>query len=711
MVISFHTKESAMRETGKQSDYVRIRQENEKKYGIDIGRIGKMLLADRYADRTHFIFELLQNTEDALAKQSDNSQRISASTKFEITERALTVSHYGKPFDENDVRGICGIAESTKNDLTAIGRFGIGFKSVYCFTNTPEIHSGDEHFAIENYVLPKAVSSLELKENETRIILPLNTETKIEDYNEIISGVKKINLNSLLFLRHIEGIEWSTEQGESGVFLRSKPKQRDSNVREIELTGQTKTDDIPSEKWIVFSKEVVDGKNNSLVEIAFLMNGEKIQSVSHSPLVVFFPTEKQTNLGFLVQGPYRTTPSRDNIPTKDAWNQKCVSTTGELVIESLRWLRNKNMLDIESLYCFPIDKTKFEDTNMFSSLFDTVKNVFINESLLPCYKGGYVSAHESLIARTNELRELFNTEKLSDLFNGKYSWLHEEISQDRNPDLRKYLINDLSIKEIQPETIVNLITVDFLKKQPNNWICEFYAFLNKQKALHEKLKSMPIIRLSNMEHIAPYQNGQVQVFFPMENTEFPTVHKDVCNTDASMEFLKAIGLTEPNPVDDVIRNILPKFDETPINFTEDTYQHVIQRILVAFDTDSLSQKAKLIAALKSKKFVSVVNAATGEKDYVTPDMVYFQTDSFKTLFDGVDNIYFVNEQWGLKGDKIRSLLGVCGVSRNFRPIEQHNAISPAELSKIRIKEGYNAYRWQKIDNDSALYGLKIYLGI
>src|SRR2546426_7489451 len=39
-------------------------------------------------------------------------------------------SHHGAPFTEGDVRGICGIAESTK-DLTAIGRFGIGFKSVY----------------------------------------------------------------------------------------------------------------------------------------------------------------------------------------------------------------------------------------------------------------------------------------------------------------------------------------------------------------------------------------------------------------------------------------------------------------------------------------------------------------------------------------------------------------------------------------------------
>lgn len=51
------------------SDYIAIREDNEKRYGTDIGRIGPMLLADRYDDRTHFIFELLQNAEDSLKKR------------------------------------------------------------------------------------------------------------------------------------------------------------------------------------------------------------------------------------------------------------------------------------------------------------------------------------------------------------------------------------------------------------------------------------------------------------------------------------------------------------------------------------------------------------------------------------------------------------------------------------------------------------------
>src|SRR3954466_12926 len=98
-------------------NYTPIREENEKRYGTEIGRIGPMLLADRYDDRTHFIYELLQNAEDALAKRGQWDGKRSVRFLLELGE--LRVSHSGRAFDEADVRGVCGIAESTK-DLTAI---------------------------------------------------------------------------------------------------------------------------------------------------------------------------------------------------------------------------------------------------------------------------------------------------------------------------------------------------------------------------------------------------------------------------------------------------------------------------------------------------------------------------------------------------------------------------------------------------------------
>ena len=145
---------------------------------------------------------MLQNAEDALARREDGSK--SRSVRFRLDENSLRFSHYGEPFDEKDVRSICNIAESTK-EATSIGRFGIGFKSVYAVTDCPEIHSGDECFAIENYVWPRAASSVARSPDETVILLPLKTH---DDAVRIARGIEHLGSRTLLFLRQIEEIEW-----------------------------------------------------------------------------------------------------------------------------------------------------------------------------------------------------------------------------------------------------------------------------------------------------------------------------------------------------------------------------------------------------------------------------------------------------------------------------------------------------------------------
>src|SRR5436309_5392761 len=125
------------------TDYRAIREENVRLYGED-DWYGE-LLAEMYSDRTHFLLELLQNAQDARATR----------LRFDVLADRLELRHDGRPFNKPDVRGICGLGKSTNvDDPTRIGRFGIGFKSVYAYTSRPEIHSGSEHFAIEKYVRP-----------------------------------------------------------------------------------------------------------------------------------------------------------------------------------------------------------------------------------------------------------------------------------------------------------------------------------------------------------------------------------------------------------------------------------------------------------------------------------------------------------------------------------------------------------------------------
>src|SRR6266487_2701200 len=237
---------------GMASDYQAIKSENEKRYGTDIGRIGPLLLANRYDERTHFIYELLQNAEDALARRT--STEGPRSVEFTLSDSALRFSHYGASFSEQDVRSICGIADSTKK-LTDIGRFGIGFKSVYALTECPEVHSGSEHFAIDSFVWPRSVPAIEAALGETVFQLPLRG-TDGKALTEIKSKLQKLGCRTLLFLREIQEIKWSTPNGLSGIYTRVVPEELGTDVRKVVISAEVQSKTVIKESWVVFSRPV-----------------------------------------------------------------------------------------------------------------------------------------------------------------------------------------------------------------------------------------------------------------------------------------------------------------------------------------------------------------------------------------------------------------------------------------------------------------------
>jgi hypothetical protein len=676
------------------SNYNAIRNENKRRYGTDIGRIGPMLLSDRYDDRIHFIYELLQNAEDALARRplGWNGSR---SVAFHLGECALRVSHFGQPFNEADVRGICGIAESTK-DHTAIGRFGIGFKSVYAFTERPEIHSGQEDFAIENFVWPVGVEPAERNPDETLIIVPFKLGD-CEAAEEIARGLQQLGRTSLLFLRQIEEINWSVPDGNSGVYLRES-QEIDAEVRRITVIGQEQCEAEADETWLVFSRPMNDNADRLAghVEIAFTLvkednsEHELIQPVQRSPLVVFFPTALETHLGFLAQGPYRTTPSRDNVPRNDPWNQRLVDETASLLVEALRWLRDHDLLDTRALHCLPLDQAKFRET-MFTPLFEVTKQALLAESLLPRFDAGHIAATYARLARTQELRDLFKPQQLADLFGreGKLVWLSGDITQDRTPELRRYLMTELDVDEVIPEAIIRKLDKRFLKARSDKWILKLYEFLNGQPALRSRLHHLPLIRLKDGTQVVAHRNGQPQAFLPGKvKTGFPIVRAAVCASKAAREFLRSLELTEPDPVDDVIWNVLPKYHKEEIDVSRPDYESDIRRILTAFATDSKGQREKLLEALSETTFVMAVDVGDGSKRYVKPSRVYLATERLKELFTGVADVLLVDDTYAcLRGEDIREMLEACGAVRYLRPVED-NSLSWQECRKLRIQAGH-----------------------
>ncbi|NNM76496.1 DUF3883 domain-containing protein [Sphingomonas sp. ID1715] len=687
------------------TDYVALSEENRIEYGRAIKRIGKMLLEDRYDRRTHFIYEVLQNAEDALRRRGPDWAG-SRTVSFDLNRERLRISHYGAPFDTDDVRGICGIDESTK-DITAIGRFGIGFKSVYAVTQRPEVHSGDEAFVILDYVFPSAASACVRAPDETVFLLPLAPADE-GSFNEIASGLAALGAEALLFLKHVNEIVWNVEGGSSGSYKRT-PKG-DGFMREVHLSARGAGWER-EETYLLFSRAVEhEGKEVGLAEIAFLTEVEDdkriVRPITDARLVVFFPTVLPTYTGFLIQGPYQTTPSRDNVPVDKPWNVKLATFTADLLVEALLHLRDSDMLDVAVLGTLPLERQKLME-GLFAPLFDRTVRAFTEERLLPTSTGRFATAGHVRLARAQDVRELIGPQQLGRLLgsDGNVSWVSAEITADRAPRLRSFLMQELKVAELTLDAVLSRMTEEFLIAQSDNWMLRLYRALGTQPALwRTRAKEMPLLRLEDGRHVALHRGDQPEAFLPGEGkTDFPTVRASLC-TPQSLKFLTGIGLTKPDPVDDVIRNLLPKYRQPSPD--DSAYADDIARILRAYRTDSSAQRSKLVAALRATTFVRCLDAKSGANLIVAPGQVYLAAIRLQNLFQGVEKVYLVNSAHEcLRGEPVREMLETCGAVRILRTVPIICDLSAEARSEIRHAAGWQSCTYENPIPDQDIAGL------
>lgn len=163
------------------------------------------------------------------------------------------------------------------------------------------------------------------------------------------------------------------------------------------------------------------------------------------------------------------------------------------------------------------------------------------------------------------------------------------------------------------------------------------------------------------------ENGHLRAFLPSSiKTDFPTVRSAVCSSADARSFLITLGLTEPDLVDDVMLNLLPKYEQDEVSLAD--YAADIARIQQAFGTDSVVQREKLRLALRNTSFVVSVHAGDDQRYRSKPGDVYIATDRLRQLFTEVPYVYLVDaEQDCLRGEEVRELLESCGALRYLRP--------------------------------------------
>lgn len=560
-------------------------------------------VVEKYSDQAHFIYELLQNADDACA----------TTARFILKEDCLIFSHNGTRLfsvsdpkhedidSENntlgDINAITSIANSNKTSAS-IGKFGVGFKAVFQYTVTPHIYDPNFRFKIDRFIVPTLLESdfPGRRPDETLFVFPFNhPERNAEEaYSDISDKLKNLSF-PLLFLTNLKGIEF--EFG-SVLGLYDKAVTRtityDNTTAERVILTQNAGDELYEENLWLFSKLDECGRKYS---VGFFMNKEGRLCPVKVPAFCFFPTKEVTNLYFILHAPFLLTDSRESIRAGVPHNDKMIKSLAVLAADALEYLRdigveqNARLIDDNIITIIPTDEDKFSKLSdksrvSFLPFYQEIKERFENSELLPS-DTGYVTSKNAYWAEYPQLAQLFSNVQLADITeNQNAQWVftsfgHYETNRN-NKALCSYIdalvranINeDIAISGRSRDSYYNRvlgivqtlenvkgITAAFIEKQTIEWLHVFYKWVSETKHRTDIIVKKPIFLDQNGKAVAAFdEKGQNILFLPVKNIEgYTVVNEELLANKETRAFIESLGVKEPSLRDQIYNIVLPMY--------------------------------------------------------------------------------------------------------------------------------------------------------
>ena len=654
------------------TDYKKISEDHEKRYGWD--KKSRRIYKQLYSEKTHFIYELIQNADDS------KSQCL----ELQLYEKELLVWNDGSQFSEKDVKKICSLYSSNK-DLTQIGSFGIGFKAVYNYTDCPEICSGTERFLIDDLIKPKGIPKSDMNPNVAKLVengktvfrLPFKEGLPEEDINQLGKRLRELNVQTLLFLRNLKKVHWSDERKKQNGAYHCTRRSHDiiKNAEEVELTDSLNGNNQTTETFLVFRKEICPPKDviNQLlqqeeydedkqriersaeklqpVEVAFKIQDERIIEMDSCVLFAYLPTQMKTNLRFLIQSRYQTTPARDNISINSPWNEWLMKETAEFLPGVLEELKAGGLLTPTFFNVIPLhnDKVPVEYEDISKSL----QKAMQDRPFIPTQDDGHTIAEYVLYPHRESLYHLLKGDWM-----GQIRWLDPEIRNTKELGRCFKAMGEAGVKEAPFSRVLEWLkkqTPKWFEDRCDNWLCNLYMYLNQRKSEMKEIKELPLVRLEDGSHICARKNP---VFFPPNTSEerqeiapfineLPIVQPTLLEGNDIKTFLKNIGVKTLHPEDLISEYILPKYLESDREPTEEQNRVHIHYLLTV-----LSKKSTELSKLKAKIRDTPILLAYREEERASlhlrkPCQVYLpQTYTgnadLETYFFGIDNVWYVD---------------------------------------------------------------------
>lgn len=601
---------------------------------------------DINTDSQRFIYELLQNADDASNKNNRLDIQISFSGDF------IIVSHKGEPFSEVDIESISSAGDGTKTgDSNKTGFKGIGFKSVFsqsdyviiksqnfCFRYDRSHwgeHWNDKWGNKDTWQSQRRVKSKSEQPQMPWQIIPIWHKLKDNPFWD------EYNVSTIIKHNQIEKLKRDLSILLSGtqivLFLRSKEVVITVNSDEkliIEKSTNLETKTITLKRngelqseWIIKTeqfdiplntREEINAdekspqklKDSLLTEISFAIQVEQgeLKAVSKPNRLIFtyLPTSINYDFPFLVNASFLTDAGRQHLHQDVVWNNWLFN---QIPLKFFKWVAE--LADRGSDYRYQFLKIlphKLSGSNMLEQNFNEGYKQALNTiSFIPNQNGDLLKVSEAIFDKTSisdwiEKQIFVNhvNQKLQKNFTAKSFIPHiEPINTLKKIGVEMFVIDDLE------ELFASTAFINEHKIVDNyNLICFLYDKVNDSNDGEEwnrKFKNIPFIFNKNLNlckpiHLLLGQHSRV--------TDEQIIHSDVlCEVRNNREiynWLLNLGVQEPS--DTAFIDLIIENPETFINISNaiDTIRFIFNIYRNNQISDSQFQELRKIKLLTKK---------------------------------------------------------------------------------------------------------------
>jgi hypothetical protein len=570
--------------------------------------------SDIYSESQRFVFELIQNADDA-AKDTNNE------VHFDFLSNSLIISHNGKAFDEDDIVSLTGAGASTKKaDPTKTGYKGIGFKSVFGKSERVTIFSDGYQFRFDKSIhkskLPWQIIPLwtesnslskEIQDSYCKTTYTVSTIIEIVDPNSLLSDLTELLNNGqiLLFLRRISKISVS-QNGNLIYSIEKKIICQSVACNEVTLLKDGK--EISS--WITKSFEMIPISNETkdtlkqddktpeklkeaaFTEISFASKIEqgKIKSLKKEESLIFtyLPTKvSDFEFPFLVNGSFITNAAREGLHEDRIWNQWLFKVVAEKTIDWLEMLASSKF----KFHILNLLPKKYNTTsNALKNSFDASLDKFVNEKTFIPSKSLKLKKISELIIDNTGLSNLsfISSDTVIDYINQKENTTYKNDSFVNSQLQRTEKLQSFGAKFFDAENLESFFLSSVFKEnhQPseNFALIEYFhkkANNDESKMWDEKLKTIPFIYAKGKRLKSPKTVCFPSINFETESGEsLSVIHSEVYPKIESepnvKSWLELLGVKEPSDLA-YIENELIGNIETCI--TNKNYKEVTRYLL------------------------------------------------------------------------------------------------------------------------------------